>query len=175
MWEKQPDGAWRVVLDAGIPHVPPDDAPSETVRTAVVAGVEALKRLYAEAARVNLLLVEKKLAAVSADRGSRIAFDAVAADSVRVYRPGQPPQVGKAALREVLEAQAGVLSWVPVGGGVARSGLLGYTYGLATFKTAADSAAATSSFVRLWQRDPDPDSGWRLLLDLAVPLPPDEN
>ena len=70
----------------------------------------------------------------------------------------------------MLARDAGVLTWVPIDAEVSQAGDLGYTYGLATFRaSAADTTAASSTYLRIWKRPPG--GLWRLVLDLASPIP----
>ncbi len=171
VWRLQPDSTWRVEIDAGINHPKPQTpAPDRVTSPHDTTTSKALRKLYQEAARVNLLKTDRDLAVASAAQGSVEAFSAVLADSVRIYRNGGFPQIGKAVLEARLARAAGVLSWVPINAEVSQAGDLGYTYGLATFRASAeDTTAASSSYLRIWKRPPD--GLWRLVLDLAYPVP----
>ena len=107
----------------------------------------------------------------SEERGAVQAFRPFLTDSVRVYRNGAFPGVGPAAMEEVLvrEAENGVLTWRPITGAVSQAGDLGYSYGLATFRAATGDTTASSAYFRIWKIQPD--SIWRLVIDLASPIP----
>ena len=171
VWRLQADSTWRVEIDAGSSHPQPETpAPDRIASPDDTTTSEALNKLYRESARVNLLKTDRDMAEASAAQGSVAAFSAVLADSVRFYRSGAFPQIGKAAMEAMLARGAGVLSWVPVNAEVSQAGDLGYTYGLATFRASTDdSTAASSTYLRIWKRPPD--GSWTLVLDLAAPLP----
>jgi ketosteroid isomerase-like protein len=58
-------------------------------------------------------------------------------------------------------------------GDVSRWGTLGFIFGTAELRTgAAADAAASSSYLRIWRKTPE--GQWKIALDLAVPLPPEE-
>ena len=173
VWRLQPDSTWRVEIDAGINHPPPETpAPDRVAFPSDSMRADALSKLYRESARVNLLKTDRDLAEASAAQGSVAAFSAVLADSIRVYRDGVFPQIGKRALEAVLARDAGVLTWVPIDAEVSQAGDMGYTYGLATFRAAAtDTTTTSSSYLRIWKRAPE--GAWTLVLDLASPVPPE--
>lgn len=173
VWRVQPDSTWRVEVDAGISHPPHQTpAPARVATPADTTAARALRKLYQEAARVALLRTDRELAMASEERGAVAAFRPFLTDSVRIYREGAFPRIGRAAMEALLarEAEAGVLTWRPITAAVSQAGDLGYTYGLATFRAASgDTTTASSAYFRIWKAQPD--SIWRLVLDLAAPIP----
>ncbi len=173
VWRVQPDSTWRVEIDAGIFHPQHETpAPDRVVSTGASTADRALRKLYQEAARVALLRTDRELAVASEERGAVQAFRPFLTDSVRVYRNGAFPGIGPAAMEEVLarDAENGVLTWRPISATVSQAGDLGYSYGLATFRAASgDTSATSSSYFRVWKIQPD--SVWRLVVDLASPIP----
>jgi len=171
-WRKQADGTWRVEIDTGIGHPQPERPQPEAVATPFDTTTSvALRDLYVEAARVSLLKADRDLAEASEAQGSVAAFGAVLADSVRFYRDGSRPGIGKRAMEDLLAREAGVLTWRSIGAEVSQAGDLGYAYGLATFRAATDTTTTTSTYVRFWKRPPD--GAWRIVLDLATLVPRD--
>jgi len=176
VWKKQPDGAWRVFLDIGIPHD----------RPAYLAPVKAVASPRAAAARLPLspeaLRVEEaafgqragKFVEEVGAKGLRKALTAAAAEDIRVLRPQRLPAVGKGALKDLIPAAAGrfvrgsperrasyqvVVSW---------SGDLACAYG--TSELRKDRAAVeTSAYLRIWRKDAS--GAWRISLDIELPVP----
>ena len=172
VWRVQPDSTWRVEIDAGISHPRHETpAPEHIATPGDSAWIRARRKLYQEAARVSMLKADRDLAQASLEGGSTAAYSAVLADSVRFYRDGAFPGMGKAAMIEMLRQQSGVLSWVPINAAISRAGDLGYTYGLTIFKaTPQDTSTTSDSYLRIWKAQPD--STWLLVVDLAAPVPP---
>ena len=171
VWRVQPDSTWRVEIDAGVSHPSHErPAPEHVATPGDSSWIRARRKLYQEAARVSMLKADRDLAQASLEGGSAAAFSAVLADSVRFYRDGVFPGIGKAAMVDMLRQQSGVLSWVPINAAISRAGDLGYTYGLTTFKAAPQDTSTTSnSYLRIWKAQPD--STWLLVVDLVAPVP----
>lgn len=179
IWKKQPDGAWRVVLDAGIPHAPPGPPTAMVKDLGPPAAAEA-PELSPEALREAEAAFVKEAAGAFEERtgrdGLRAAYKALAADGIRLYRPGRPPLVGKDAWLETVPARAGRVSTGSRGRratiqlGLAYAGDLAYQFG--TFESAKTPAGIeTSAYLRIWRRAPR--SEWAIVLDLELPVPRD--
>jgi ketosteroid isomerase-like protein len=177
IWKKRPDGAWRVVLDAGIAHGP-EGPPPATVRDVGPPAAAAVPELSPEALREAEAAFVHKAAGAFEQRvgrdGLRAAYKAFASDGVRTYRPGRPPLLGKEALLGNVPARAGRVS--PRSNGrrstirvdLAWSGDLAYQFG--TFESGTDpSALETFAYLRIWRRVPRGD--WAIVLDLELPVP----
>jgi ketosteroid isomerase-like protein len=178
IWKKQPDGAWRVIVDAGIGH-----GPGGPLSTAVTdlgpPGAGEAPELSPEALRDSEALFVKTVAGAFEERagreGLRAAYKTYAAEGVRAYRPGGPPLLGKTALLETVPARAGRVSprsnrrRSTIRVGLAWSGDLAYQYG--TFAFWKDrSAVETTAYLRIWRRPPGGD--WAIVCDLELPVPP---
>lgn len=152
VWKKTSDDRWKVAIDKGIRH--PDAAePTDDVGHPK-DGPKDPTRAEGRARLEDLMALDRELAA----RG----FEALASESVRLYRDGAFPVAGKEDSLQQLEG--GAKAFQPEGGGVASSGDLGYTYG-----TASSDAFGSSTYMHIWKRE---GSDWRLVLDNDTPLPP---
>lgn len=156
VWKKGKDGKWKVAIDKGIRHPERSSAPDE-----VHYPPESKSEGVSPARLEDLLARDRSYSELAAERGATAAFDEVASDSVRLYRDGSFPRIGKRASREALETAPLKLS--PEGGDVAASGDLAFTYG-----TAEAANGESSSYLHIWQRE---GSVWRLVLDNTTPLP----
>jgi len=168
VWKKQLNGKWRVVIDLGIVH-PQPEAPPGDVSSPSAAGASAAKADL-EGARSSLLGVDTAFSDLSVDQGLLTAYDAYAADEIRLYRMREFPQIGKPAMRATLSETAGRLTWKPSGGEVAQSGDLGVTYGVTEFLpgNVQGVSPSTGSYMRIWRRQP---AGWKVVLDVVLLLP----
>jgi ketosteroid isomerase-like protein len=165
VWKKQPDGAWRVVVDIGVGHASPPTGgvgsgefsagPAHSAPAAAPANLRRLDAAYSKAVRAQGLLA---------------AFSARAAEDVRFNTEGAFPFIGMAAARAQVAQAPGVFEFLPSGSGLAASRDLGYTYGLASrFEPGTSTAADSSVYLHVWRRGAS--GTWRLALAVMNPLP----
>jgi ketosteroid isomerase-like protein len=179
IWKMQPDGGWKVFLDIGVQHGAAGSPP---------AGGEvaspSLQTLYAplspEALRDEEYAFGRlagSLEKTGGTRGQRKALEELAADDVRVYRPGKPPAIGKRGIKELIPANAGRITpgterrLGDYRVGVAWSGDLAYSFGtleLSKTRTAAEKTA----FLRIWRKDAS--GTWKVCLDIELTVPPEK-
>jgi ketosteroid isomerase-like protein len=185
VWKKQPDGAWRVLLDIGVQHDPPASlAPVKDV-VAPRPGRD-FEPLSLEAHRDEGGVVAKRMAEFDRTvgrRGYRQALAKFATSDVRVYRPGKLPVTGKDRIKDLVPSSAGRVD-PPRGPAspdarqayegrfevqVAWSGDLAVTFGRSEqAKTKSD--AETASFLKIWRKDAA--GNWKICLDIEIPVPP---
>lgn len=157
VWRRQPDGAWRVVADLGLPIALPDS-------------VDPYGDPYVEAPQVASRgrgRVEDLLALDGTAREDADAFAALVDPGARGIRRREPVLTGPAAFRASMAARPGRLTHQPAGGGVSDAGDLGYSYG--RFAVAAPTSQQ-GSYLRLWRRDAA--GAWRILYDVMRPDAP---
>ena len=75
---------------------------------------------------------------------------------------------GKTDVLAVLAEDKAPVRWEPAGGGVARSGDLGYTYGVLE-RQEAEAWAKTGNYMRVWRHQAD--GTWKLAFDVLSPRP----
>jgi len=178
IWGKQPGGAWKFLLDIGTSNPAPAGLPPSLTFSSDFRKNTDKDKLNVNTAKVRdeLLRLERDFAAASA-KDTAAAFDAEAADDIRLMRDGHFPFVGKDAMRKALAAERGTLTWEPAQAVAARSGELGYTYGTYELRRAASaSAVERGHYVRIWKKKSGggkkSDERWKVVLDLLNPLPP---
>ncbi len=74
--------------------------------------------------------------------------------------------LGKRVIAEVFESFSDTgftLTWEPLYADISKSGDLGYTYGLYTSYTKADSSVARGKYVTIWRKQTD--RSWKYALD----------
>ena len=176
VWKKQPDGSWKFAIDLGISNPQPAQAavpwqPPRIYRQAMAG------RLVDVKAETTLLLArEREFSSASETRGAQQAFDAYAADEVRVFRNDKLPFAGKSAAAAALPANPFVWTWEPAFADVSKSGDLGYTYG--TYELVAKDSrpkapkmaakVEVGNYYRIWKKQ---GNAWRVVADLLDPLP----
>jgi len=173
LWQKQPGGLWKVVLDAGIRHPQPGFRPMEVMTRKETSRPKRLVKVDKFGELNNLLQVEGNFSAKAAAEGVLAAYVAFAHDDIRFYRDGSLPETGIEAVRQASAKSPGKSTWEPMDGDVSRWGSLGFIFGTAATKSAGatDAAAASTSYLRIWRKTPD--GQWKIALDLAVPIPPE--
>ena len=177
IWGKQPDGTWKFLLDIGTSNPAPAGRPPSLSFPSDFRKNTDKDKLSVNTARVRdeLLRLERDFAA-AASKDTAAAFDAEAADDIRLMRDGHFPFLGKEAMRRALAAERGTLTWEPAQAAAARSGELGYTYGTYELRRAAAAAVERGHYVRIWKKKSDgrkkSDGAWKVVLDLLNPLPP---
>ena len=157
LWKKQPDGTWKVAVDAGI-QAPPAGSlrpvPFEPARTV---------NMGADPGPGSLLAADRTFCAAIASGGPATAFRTAATEAIRVYRDQLAPMVGSAAVGTYFDAQSGGMACDPVKEEVSTSADLGYTYGKYSIERSTREAGY---YLRVWRRQ---GGAWKLAFDLTIP------
>jgi len=161
VWKRQPDGAFKVVIDMGVPTpgpVPFRDgftrAPRSDVYTGNASTVAAIRSLRdTDAALTN-----------AARGGQADAYGGHLAQGARLHRPDVLPLVGQEAILAWLIGQPAYASGDSMFAETALSADLGYTYGSYTLK---GDPGQHGFYVRVWSRGRD--AVWRVALDVLQP------
>jgi ketosteroid isomerase-like protein len=163
IWRRQEDGSWKVEVDAGTTN-PPPEAPTPSFQAASAISGEATETSR-DSARQELKRLERETSRRSATDGSAAAIKGVLADEARWHWPDRYPVVGRDAIEGLLAEEAGELTWEPLRADTSASADLGYTYG--PYVRSSESG----HYLHVWKRLPD--TGWRLVVEVLVPLPPE--
>lgn len=172
VWRKQPDGSWKWALDLGIQH--PAPAQTETVLT-YPATLKSYDRptlpraADGGVAQQSVLAAEYALSDASKSKGFRTALLARADKSLRLYRQGTFPLVGKEAVAKAVKVLSEYITWKPLKADVAASGDLGYAYGTYELrsKQTDEKPAEQGHYARVWKRDGN--GPWRVVFNVANP------
>lgn len=170
VWKKQADGTWKAMVDLGVTENPPLPVAISLKGPAKVTE-SALPKVDAAALKNGLLEADRALSKVAEEKGSAAAYAGVLADDARLLRSGRAMTVGKASTLAALAEDKSPVRWEPAGGGVARSGDLGYTYGIFEHRDAMPESewAKTGNYMRAWRRGAD--GTWKLAFDVLSPRP----
>jgi ketosteroid isomerase-like protein len=174
VWKRQPDRSWKFVIDLGISNPQPEQAvtPWQLPSDYQQMSVGTTSDVKAEAAA--LLEREREFSRDSATRGAQKAFEAYAANEVRVFRNDKLAFVGKALASSALPASSIVWTWEPAFAEVSHSADLGYSYGTYQLtKADATTKVETGNYYRIWKRQYSVLQGntWKVVADLLDPLP----
>ena len=170
VWERQANREWKVALDAGIRH--PQPGPALGTVDTLPAGYKRWRgqRVDRDSERSVLLQEETLFAQQARAEGLAEAFLAHAADDIRFYRDGALPVTGKAAVLKLVSSSSRKYSWGPVDAVVSSTGDLGYVFGESEGVDVDRNAPfESSSYLRIWRKLPG--GQWKIVLDLAVPVP----
>ncbi|MDT5271055.1 MAG: hypothetical protein QOH49_3241 [Acidobacteriota bacterium] len=171
VWRKQPNGSWKWVLDLGIRH--PAPATTETVLTYPAALRNYVSPIVPgpsnEAERQSVLAAEYALSDASKSEGFRTALLARADDSLRLYRQGAFPLVGKESVAKAVKVLSEFITWKPLKVDMAASGDLGYAYGTYELraKLSDEKPAELGNYARVWKRKRG--GHWRVVFNVANP------
>lgn len=171
VWRRQPDGSWKFVLDLGIRH-----PALETTETALRYPAWLKKSTQPAPAfpdtveaRKSLLEAEREFSEDSLKKGARSALLASADETLRMYRQGTYPVVGRDAVARALKVDSELIGWNPLKGDVAGSGDLGYAYGTYEVKATSTQPAERGNYARVWRHR---NGAWRVVFQVASPIPP---
>lgn len=158
VWEKQPDQNYRFVLD-GSAELAADlyTGRTETADISVVDGSTAADGTI-EAAEAAL--------ATAANTDVRRAISSRLASNARLLRRGAPPAIGPVEGAERLAAGPAAVQYSHLGGGVAGSGDLGWTYGRVDWSD--NGVARKGVFARVWRLEA---GNWVIALDHLAEIP----
>jgi len=169
IWAKDSTGTWKALFDAGTGHDAEDKAKplaphSKVAQLPAVSGpVASVDDLHDAMMRADTVFSNDAI-----NKGLRAAYENSGTDDIRVLMLGGQPLLGKAEMAKVVPDALSDLQWFPMGGSVAKSGDLGYLYGM-TYKT-GDTAHLTpqGTYMHVWRKGVD---GWKLLIAEELPLP----
>jgi ketosteroid isomerase-like protein len=173
IWKRQADGGWKAALDLGTSTPEPPTAAVPALALSGPARMEesALPKVDAEAARTALLAADRALAAATQEKGSAAAYDGILSEDARLLRVSHQPALGREAAKALLAENPMPTTWEPLGGGVARSGDLGYSYGFVKKHEEGPESPwiNTSNYLRVWRREKD--GPWKLAFEVFSPRP----
>ena len=162
IWRREPNGEWKVVVDAGISSPVAFDLP-KTVENGFAAAPPSTPRPGGAAnGRIGIASAERALAA-AAKSGLGKAIEAQADPAVRVYREAKPAAFGAAAAKALLDADLRKVTCTPDRVIASASGDLGYVYGACAGEGSA--AAEKYGFLRVWRMHAD--GSWKVLADVT--------
>jgi len=173
IWARQADGSWKAALDLGsaTPEPPAPVSPSIALVGPAKLEVTALPKVDMAAALTALLGADRAFATATQEQGSPAAYEPLLTDDVRLVRASRQPALGREAARALLAETPQPTTWEPLGGGVARSGDLGYTYGFV--KRHEDGPESpwinSSNYLRVWRKEKD--GPWKLAFEVFSPRP----
>ncbi len=160
VWKKQADGSWKWLIDMGGRNPGPSPFGPDTP---VSVAPPSSQTGHPDGAWSSLKSADEGLAAEAAG-DLPAAYARRLADDSRIMGMESLPAVGREAFSAALQARPRAVALTHLGGGVANSGELGWTYG--TARWSAGDRARQGVYLRVWQKRPQ---GWVILVDNLTP------
>lgn len=163
IWQRQPNGNYRAVLDIGISHEKADlkvecKFPTDTGKELNEKRISA-----ADSSTVFFETAEKQ--------GLIKAYKALAAEDIRLYREGKFPLLGKKAALGALVKDKTKIQFYRRSVFVSAADMAYISNGYSVFDEAGKKQLEKGNFVQIWKLR---KGKWRIVLDLFSPLPPDQ-
>ncbi|MFL6196099.1 MAG: YybH family protein [Thermoanaerobaculia bacterium] len=174
VWRKEPDGTWKALIDVGVQGNLPPSPPKVEIALKGPAKVaeKDLPKVDVTAEQAAMMNADRAFAKAAQEKGELAAYAAALTDDARLLRTGRQPILGKAAVQSALAERPAPITWEPIGGGMSRSGDLGYTYGKAQRRESGPESPWVDSdnYMRLWRKQPD--GAWKVAFEVFSPRPP---
>jgi ketosteroid isomerase-like protein len=165
VWQRDPRGRWKVLLDAGTTTQAAVDFAALGAAPRAVHGT--FRRAGATRdARARLLADEAQAFGAGASGLTATAYAKLLRDDVRLHRNGSPPLASRANVARAVALQMRHVVWMPDDARIARSHDMAVTYGRYR-ETDRDDSVHDGYYAHLWLRDRH--GAWRLAYDIALP------
>jgi len=133
----------------------------------LVASCETKKKPEPEIVDYKTAMMEtdREFSKMSEEKGMKHAFMQFVDNKGVLLRPNAMPLVGGEAINYISQGNDTnfIMTWEPNGGSVAKSGDLGYTYGLYSLKPRDKDTVFYGTYVSIWKRQPD--GKWKFVLE----------
>lgn len=116
-------------------------------------------------AKMEMMEADRKFSRMSAEKGMKAAFIEYIDSNGVLLRPGHLPIAGADAVDFLIQQNDSdyTMTWEPSNAYVARSGELGYTYGVYALKPSAIDTVIYGTYVSIWKKEKD--GTWKFVLD----------
>ena len=116
-------------------------------------------------AKIDLMDADRAFSKLSEEKGMKHAFLEYIDSNGVLLRPAQPPIIGADAVDFLIQQNdtTYTLKWEPKDGTVAKSGELGYTYGIYALMPTSKDTIIYGSYVSVWKKEAS--GKWKFVLD----------
>ena len=124
------------------------------------------KELQADAfAKMEMMEADRAFSKLSQEKGMKAAFIEYLDSNGVLLRPGHLPIAGADAVDFLIRQNDSdfTMSWEPKNGFIARSGELGYTYGIYALRPSAKDTVIYGTYVSIWKKEKG--GSWKYVLD----------
>lgn len=115
--------------------------------------------------KLKMMDADRAFSKLSEEKGMKTAFLEYIDSNGVLLRPNQLPIIGADAIDYLIQQNDSTytLKWEPRNGTVARSGELGYTYGIYALKPNQKDTIIYGTYVSIWKKDSKGE--WKYVLD----------
>jgi ketosteroid isomerase-like protein len=163
VWKKQRDNSWKVIVDVGIDHGKPSDAPGDIQ---LLPPAEPAAKIDLKLAQGGLDKAEETLVDTLKE-GAGSAIVASASKDIHVLRENSFPAVGQEAARVMLTSDNAKMTRTKSGGGMSKTADLAYRYG--SYSSELPNATERGYFLTVWRAERADD--WKIIVDLQKKEP----
>jgi len=116
-------------------------------------------------AKIELMDADRAFSKMSEEKGMKHAFLEYLDSNGVLLRPNQAPIVGADAIDYLIQQNDSTytLKWEPKNGVVARSGEMGYTYGIYALMPTSKDTIIYGTYVSIWKKEAG--GKWKYVLD----------
>jgi ketosteroid isomerase-like protein len=116
-------------------------------------------------AKMEMMDADRRFSKMSEEKGMKAAFIEYLDSNGVLLRPGRLPIAGADAVDFLIQQNDTdyTLTWEPRNGVIARSGELGYTYGIYALRPSAKDTVIYGTYVSIWKKEKG--GTWKYVLD----------
>lgn len=138
------------------------------IALATVVSCKNLKKNETKAdafAKMEMLNTDREFSKMSEEKGMKSAFIEYLDSNGVLLRPNRLPIAGADAIDFLIQQNDSdyTLTWEPKNGAIAKSGELGYTYGIYALRPSKKDTVIYGTYVSIWKKERD--GTWKYVLD----------
>jgi len=115
--------------------------------------------------KLEMMDADRAFSALSAEKGMKTAFIEYLDSNGVLLRKGYLPIAGADAIDYLIQQNDSdyTITWEPRNGAVARSGEMGYTYGIYALRPSTQDTVIYGTYVSIWKKEKN--GKWKYVLD----------
>ena len=116
-------------------------------------------------AKMEMMEADRAFSKMSEDKGMKTAFIEYLDSNGVLLRPNRLPIAGADAIDFLIQQNDMdfTMTWEPRNGAIAKSGELGYTYGIYALRPSKKDTVIYGTYVSIWKKEAD--GNWKFVLD----------
>ncbi|MBK7307374.1 MAG: hypothetical protein IPI88_10275 [Chitinophagaceae bacterium] len=116
-------------------------------------------------AKIEMMEADRRFSKMSEEKGMKAAFIEYLDSNGVLLRPGRLPIAGADAVDFLIQQNDTdyTMTWEPRNGVIAKSGELGYTYGIYALRPSAKDTVIYGTYVSIWKKEKG--GTWKYVLD----------
>ena len=116
-------------------------------------------------AKIEMMEADRRFSKMSEEKGMKAAFIEYLDSNGVLLRPGRLPIAGADAVDFLIQQNDAdyTMTWEPRNGVIAKSGELGYTYGIYALRPSAKDTVIYGTYVSIWKKEKG--GTWKYVLD----------